>query len=233
MRAKLYAIVSIATGIAALAYALHAGWLQIPDRWNPLAPLAIADEPNVLTRYKLSRLSGDDALCKSVLAGAEMRYQSVQDRDTDSGCGFHNAVRITATTARVNEPFTLTCASAVALALWEEHVLQPQAKAYFAHRVSRVRNFGSYSCRNIYGAEHGRRSEHATADAVDIGAFTLDDGRVIAIAKAWPRNGIEARFLRDVHDGACRFFNAVLGPNYNHAHYDHFHLDRGRFRVCR
>jgi len=106
-------------------------------------------------------------------------------------------------------------------------------ESILAQRVSGVRNFGSYSCRNIYGAEHGRRSEHATADAVDIGAFTLDDGRVIAIAKAWPRNGIEARFLRDVHDGACRFFNAVLGPNYNHAHYDHFHLDRGRFRVCR
>ena len=43
----------------------------------------------------------------------------------------------------------------------------------------------------------------------------------------------EAAFLREVNDGACRFFNAVLGPDYNAAHRDHFHLDMGRWRVCR
>ena len=43
----------------------------------------------------------------------------------------------------------------------------------------------------------------------------------------------EARFLRAIHDGACRYFDAVLGPDYNSAHADHFHFDRGQARACR
>jgi hypothetical protein len=35
-----------------------------------------------------------------------------------------------------------------------------------------------------------------------------------------------------VHNRACRNFHAALGPGYNAAHYDHFHLDRGIFRHC-
>ena len=45
--------------------------------------------------------------------------------------------------------------------------------------------------------------------------------------------GAEGRFLRRSRDGACRWFGAVLSPDYNTAHRDHFHLDRGAFRACR
>ena len=43
----------------------------------------------------------------------------------------------------------------------------------------------------------------------------------------------EARFLRAVHEGACDYFDVVLGPDYNRAHADHFHFDRGAYRACR
>jgi hypothetical protein len=43
----------------------------------------------------------------------------------------------------------------------------------------------------------------------------------------------EAKFLREVRDGACDVFHAVLGPDFNAAHRDHFHLDMGRHKVCR
>lgn len=43
----------------------------------------------------------------------------------------------------------------------------------------------------------------------------------------------KAAFLRQVRDGACHGFSAVLGPDYNAAHRDHFHFDRGPYRVCR
>ena len=77
-------------------------------------------------------------------------------------------------------------------------------------------------------------SEHAVANAIDIRGFVLDDGRIVSLARHWSSaKGPEAAFLREVNDGACRFFNAVLGPDYNAAHRDHFHLDMGRWRVCR
>lgn len=37
-----------------------------------------------------------------------------------------------------------------------------------------------------------------------------------------------ARFLRDAHRTACRLFGTVLGPEANHAHRNHFHVDLAR-----
>ena len=49
----------------------------------------------------------------------------------------------------------------------------------------------------------------------------------------WGRNTPEGRFLAAAHDAACRVFSAVLGPDYNRLHRDHFHLDLGPYRACR
>lgn len=59
------------------------------------------------------------------------------------------------------------------------------------------------------------------------------DGRRIRVLADWTGGGAEAAFLREVHGGTCRFFKGTLGPDYNAAHRDHFHLDRGAFRLCR
>ncbi|MNV88609.1 hypothetical protein D3C71_1828280 [compost metagenome] len=49
----------------------------------------------------------------------------------------------------------------------------------------------------------------------------------------WPGEGEAARFLRLVHEGACASFNVTLGPEYNAAHRDHWHVDMGLLRMCR
>lgn len=231
MGKKLF-IVLCAAAILAYGYALHAGLIEIPHRWNPWAPLEIAAEPNFLTRYKLSRLS-DGALCMPVLAQAQMQYEPVADRITGEGCGFHNAVRITATSAEVSEPFTLSCRSAVALAMWEYHVVQPAAQSRFGRRVASLQHYGSYACRNIYSREGAHRSQHATADALNVAGFVLADGRRITVQGGWKGDEPDVLFLRDVHAGACKFFDAALGPEYNAAHFNHFYLDRGSHRICR
>ncbi len=217
----------------ALAYQIGSGALRIPDRWNPWAPLVIAETPNFLTRYKLARLSQNADLCRSVLSQARIRYTPLPDRETGPGCGFTNAVRVEATSASIGEPFALSCRSAVSLAMWEHHVLQPAADAHFSQRVARLQHFGSYACRNVYGREDARRSQHATADALDLAGFVLGNGRRISVQNDWPDQSNEARFLRDIHRGACGYFDTVLGPDYNDAHRDHLHFDRGSFRVCR
>lgn len=226
-------ILGIVTGALLAAGLVHARVLDVPSRWNPWTPLAIADVPNLLTRYKLARLDSDAAQCTSVLAGAQMRFTPVPDRDTGTGCGFANAVRIEATTAQVGAPFALSCRSAVALALWETHGLQPAARRHFNERVVRLEHYGSYACRNVYGRDGDRRSRHATADALDLAGFVLEGGRRIRVRTGWDGDARDAAFLREVHGQACRFFDAVLGPDYNAAHRDHFHVDRGSFKVCR
>ena len=230
---RITVLLLVVGGALVLGYQLQSGALRIPDRWNPWAPLVIDEPPNFLTRYKLGRLSRDAELCRAVLGHAVMRYAPVPDRETAPGCSLRNAVRIESTSASVGEPFSLTCRSAVSLAMWEHHVLQPAARAHFGQRVARLQHFGSYACRNVYSREDARRSQHASADALDIAGFVLGNGRRISVRNGWHGAGGDARFLREIRDGACRYFDAVLGPDYNAAHRDHFHFDRGSFRVCR
>lgn len=221
----------------AVAVALRlTGW-RLPDRHNPWAPLVLSEPPNWLTRHKLARLDERPFTCREVLAAAALRTTPLPDRDTGAGgstaCGFRNAVTISRTAFAVNASFALSCRSAVALALWERHVVAPEALRLLGSPVHRLDHFGSYACRNVYGRSSGRPSQHATADALDVSGFLLKDGRRITVARDWEDQGPEGAFLRAVHRGACRFFDGVLGPEYNAAHADHLHLDRGPYRVCR
>ena len=99
--------------------------------------------------------------------------------------------------------------------------------------ITRVDQLGTYACRNVNSAAAGRRSQHATANAIDIAAFRLADGRSISILDDWGKDTAEGRFLAAARDEACDFFNVVLSPDYNRLHANHFHLDLGGFRMCR
>lgn len=103
-------------------------------------------------------------------------------------------------------------------ALFERHVLQPAALDIYGQPLARVEHVGSFACRNVYNREDGRRSQHASANALDISGFRLADGRRIRLATDWAGESADGRFLRRVRDGACASFNAVLGPDYNAAH---------------
>jgi hypothetical protein len=219
--------------IVALGYALYSGLIAVPDRWNPWAPLRIEDPLDWLTRFKLERTGRDPDRCLATLAQAGLRYESVADRVAANGCGLKNAVRVRAAGSAVSQPFVLSCPSALALAMWERHVVQPAARSHFGTDVKRLDHFGSYACRNIYGRKDAPLSRHATADALDVAGFLLSNGRRITIERDWGSDDPDGLFLRQVHDGACRIYDGVLGPDYNEAHRNHFHLERGGYRVCR
>ena len=219
--------------VAGFVAAVRTGRIVVPPRWNPWASLDVAEAPNLLTRFKLARLERDPAACLATLSRTAFRFRPIADRETGSGCGFRNAVSIISADVSLGGALTLSCPATVALALWERHALQPSAELWFGRRVARIEHFGTYACRNVYGREHASRSEHATANAIDVAGFVLDGGRRISVAKDWTSATDAARFLRDVDAGACRFFDAVLDPDYNAAHRDHLHLDRGRYHFCR
>lgn len=227
----LLAFLVLAIAVAVLSW--HRGLWQLPDHLNPWAPLVLAEPPGLLTRWKLARLAGDASACRRVLNQAPWLLESVPNRTTGPGCGFLDAVRIERTQLLVGDPFTLSCPAAVSLALWEQHVVLPAAQRHFGQPPARIEHFGSYACRNLYGREGGARSRHATANAFDVAGFVLKGGRRITIARNWNDEGPTGLFLREIHQGACRWFDVVLGPAYNAAHGDHLHLDHGAQRVCR
>jgi hypothetical protein len=130
--------------------------------------------------------------------------------------------------------------------MWERHALQPAAQLHMGQRVAGIDHLGSYACRNVNRGEGAppnaparARSRHATANALDISAFTLADGQRITVLKDWAGEDaatplkLKEMLLREAHDGACKYFKGVLGPEYNAVHKDHFHLETGGYSMCR
>src|SRR3546814_3060791 len=97
--------------------------------------------------------------------------------------------------------------------------------------VVKIETYGTYSCRNIYGGRSGRLSQHAYSNAIDVSGFVLADGRRIMLDGGWDGDKPSQDFLRALHKSGCRRFGTVLGPDYNAAHYNHFHLDRKSTRL--
>lgn len=223
-----------ALGIAVLAGLVRSGAITVPSRLNPFTPLSVADEINWLSRMKLSRLERDGPQCRAVLADSDVAYDSVADRRSAEGCSLSGAVAMRGASHSLSRSFVASCPLAVAWAVFDRHVLGPAARRHLGQDVARVVHLGTYACRNIDHRPEGRRSEHATANAIDIAGFVLADGQEITVSGDWAgKNPRRAAFLRAVRDGACSLFDVVLSPDYNVAHRDHFHFDMGTYRACR
>lgn len=211
-----------------LAGAAALGVARLPPSWDPFAPLDLRQQPNLLTSWRIARAQRDPAQCLAALATAGPPVSPLPPVTGPEGCGIGTPVSLpdTAPARPVAD-----CPLALAVAAWRMHGLSAAAEATLGTRVAQIEHLGTYACRDIRGRE-GRRSQHATGRALDISAFRLADGRRIPVT-AW--NGPEpgARFLRAARDSACRWFGAVLGPEYNAAHHDHFHVDTGGWGTCR
>ncbi len=227
-------VVLFVTVAAVTALAFREG--LVSSRFNPLPPIDLAGrDAGWFLDWRLAGLKHDPVVCAQILAGPHIAAHQIADSPLRNGCGWSNAVRLTEAGGARASFGMITCEMAVALAMWIEREVQPLAQQHLGHRVVALKSLGSYACRNIVGNAGWRfvRSQHAFANAADIAGFTLADGRTVDVRKHWNGDTPEARFLHAAHASACRYFRAALGPDYNAAHHDHFHLDRGPFSGCR
>jgi len=231
---RLFARLFLVLLIAATTFvAMRLGY--IPQRFSPFSPIALDTQPTWFVDTRLAALRLDRPLCEAVLKQPHIDAAAIPDQPYKNGCGWQNAVSFSkAGGARIGAE-KLTCEMAAALALWIEHEVKPLAQSTFGARVATIGDMGIYDCRNILGNPLMKnvRSQHATANAIDISGFTLDGGRQITILRDWTGKGPEAAFLKEVHRRACRYFRVALGPEYNAAHKNHFHFDRGAFSRCK
>jgi hypothetical protein len=207
----------------------------IPARYSPL-PLLSLDHPSELfLEWQLAELRHEPDLCRRVLASPHIDATAVPDNPLRDGCGWLNSVRLAAAGGARISIDKLSCEAAAAFTLWMSHDVQPLALLLLGERVASVRHMGAYACRNIVGSLFWKhiRSEHATANALDIAGFTLADGRQISVLDHWGGAAQYSVFLHAVHQRACRYFRVALGPDFNNLHKNHFHLDRGPFSACR
>lgn len=231
MRSTLFILLLIAIGVA-----VQKGIIEIPRHWAPWAPLHVDDPITPITQLKIKRLSGDREACLAALdtvPNGELSYTPLADYAPTASCPLTNVVRMQSSSVRFNQSFVATCPLALAWVMYERHELQPAAQETMGSPVRQVDHVGSFACRNIYHRENARRSEHATAEALDVIGFRFENGQRITLINNWDDEGSVGEFLRAARDDACGTFGNVLGPDYNAAHADHFHMGMRGFRLCR
>lgn len=225
--------------LLALVVMLLAGCGTVERSPSPVAPVPVGsldlERPiDRSTGRQLLALKRAPDQCRAILAASQLQVRDLEDRRTGPFCGYSDVVQILRSTVPYSGPVHLTCPMAAALYLWERDVVGPAAVKYLSSRLVRIDHMGTYSCRRRQGGSSNRPSEHATANAIDISGFRLEDGRRITVLGHWSGGTTAERaFLREIRDRACGLFQVVLSPDYNAAHRDHFHLDMGDWGVCR
>jgi hypothetical protein len=172
--------------------------------------------------------------CHVDLARDRVQFRALPDRRFDGGCSAIGAVQLTDIGTPTTNLGAMTCPVARQYARWVREAVQPAANQAFGTGIVRIETFGTYSCRTVNSRPGARISEHGFANAVDVAAFVLRDGRRISVEHGW--NGTderERRFLRAVHREGCRRFSVGLGPDADALHYNHLHFDMGRSGTCR
>lgn len=225
-------------------------WLAIPLVAIPLAILAIlmsgcsAVPPTPQpTHRQASRFNPplppapDAPACLASLSTRGAGFTPLPDTYYGNGCATIDAVKLYALEGD-SSPFGITnltavsCPLANAFAGWARYGVDRAARQILGSPLVRIETMGSYSCRNVAGTEH--LSAHARGNAIDVSGFVLADGRRITVLGDWYSQDPRVyQFLRVIHDSACKRFGTVLGPGYNAAHQNHFHVEVSASAFCR
>ena len=208
-----------------------------PSEGSSRAPAATQPPPRIGSAAPNFVSRPEDAQCLADLNAAGARFSPLPDSYNGPGCNTLGTVQLSALAGDARQFGILNigpvqCRTAHVFSEWARFGVDRAARQILGSPLSRIETMGSYSCRNVAGSS--RRSAHATAGAIDVSAFILEDGRRISLKEGW-LDGIRAEreFLRIVHQSACKRFGTVLGPEYNRAHEDHLHLEGTGAEYCR
>jgi hypothetical protein len=84
----------------------------------------------------------------------------------------------------LDPPLLINCPMVVALHRWFDEAVQPSARGTLGSPVVKI-NGSSYVCRTVYDLPNGNLSQHAFANALDLPAFILADGRRLDLSHGW------------------------------------------------
>lgn len=202
----------------------------IPQASKPVRQAASQPAAQVIPRAEMRA-------CLSSLSTARASFTPLPDQYYGAGCSTLGTVRLASLRSddaqlALTNLGPVTCPLAETFAGWARYGVDRAAQQILGSALVRIETMGSYNCRNVGTSD--RRSAHATANAIDISAFVLADGRRITVTGDWHGGSpAERRFLGAVHGSACKRFGTVLGPAYNAAHRDHLHLELSGSAFCR
>ena len=175
--------------------------------------------------------------CRLALTEEIAIAPSIPDIKGPGGCGGEDLVRLEAVVlpdkrkVAVKPAAILRCKMATAIADWiRTDVVQIATK--LGSQVSDLDNFDSFECRGRNRVAGAQLSEHGKANALDVRAIKLANGKSIHLTDRTVAREVRESVLHSV----CARFSTVLGPGSDWYHEDHIHLDvaerRNNYRIC-
>ena len=222
------------------AMALTACGSVVPSVDAPYSSSRVSTQGSVKAPVSAPRpiaASRSSRTCLAKLGATGTQFEPLKDQYFGGGCSNLNTVKLSSIMGDkaefgLSNVGPLQCDTAQSFTAWARFGVDRAAQQILGTRLERIETMGTYSCRNVAGS--AKRSAHATAEAIDVSAFVFADGRRISLAGDWDGGSQKERqFLRTVHRSACKRFGTVLGPDYNAAHRDHFHMERSGKGFCR
>jgi hypothetical protein len=203
---------------------------EAPSNGKPAEQAAPAPQPS-------PRPAPQPSACRQALTEAIAIAPSIPDIHGVGGCGGEDLVRLEAIVlpdgrhVSVKPAAILRCPMASELADWIRKDIAPLT-ANLGSTISDLDNFDSFECRGRNRIVGARLSEHGRANALDVRAFKLANGRSISLTDRTVPRDLRETVLHSV----CARFSTVLGPGSDWYHEDHIHLDlmerRNNYRIC-
>jgi hypothetical protein len=118
----------------------------------------------------------------------------------------------------LSPPAIVRCDLVEQLVGWFERDVQPLALKHLKSPIIQIENMSSYACRNAYGRKSTKLSEHALANALDIGGFVTASAKTAEVLDEWgkPQREIvaeEAERNRALKDAAAKTAEAGVAGN--------------------
>ena len=211
----------------------------VPDKVGPGPPAAEvpAQTAKPSEQQPVPQPSPQPSACRLALTDAIAIAPSIPDIHGAGGCGGEDLVRLEAIVlpdkrqVSVKPAAILRCKMASALADWIRADIAPLATS-LGSTISDLDNFDSFECRGRNRVAGAMLSEHGRANALDVRAFKLANGRSISLTDRTVPRELRETVLHSV----CARFSTVLGPGSDWYHEDHIHLDlmerRSNYRIC-
>jgi hypothetical protein len=175
--------------------------------------------------------------CRLALTEDVAIAPSIPDIKGPGGCGGTDLVRLEAIVlpdkhrVPLTPPATLRCSMATAIADWVRTDIAPLTQK-LGSEITALDNYDSYECRGFNRIPGAHLSEHGRANALDVRAFRLADGRSIGLTDTHVAHETREAVLHSV----CSRFVTVLGPGSDGYHEEHIHLDlmehQNHFKLC-
>ena len=184
-----------------------------------------------------NEMRASETSCRRDLEKMGVKFEELPPISKGRSCGIAHPIKVSGFQGgiQMKPAATLNCQMTRIFAKWVKNELVPSSRYRYFSGIKSIHQMSSYSCRKMNSRSSNPWSEHAKGNALDIGGFTLKNGKEIDVRKKSFFAFREKGLLKTVREDSCKYFNTVLGPGDAH-HGDHFHFDlrprKSGYRHC-